>query len=113
MMSVLMMSRENVNMSLIIRADNLDHEIHYSAQSDIVTRVINKAAQTKHRRRLQVRRKRRRDSVYIGIVTLLMILAASVTVVTRMMMTGAPHDATLVTGPPYTSSLAPEYQYVV
>ena len=100
-------------MSLIARADNLEnnHHIYYSAESDILTKVINNAENTKQRRRLRVRRKRRRDTIYVAIVTLVIILIAMVTVITRMIITGVPHNTSAVTGPPYT--LIPEYQYVV
>ena len=101
-------------MSLIVRADNLqnNHQIYYSAASDILTKVINNAEKTKQRRRLGVRRKRRRDTIYVSIATLFMILVAIVTVITRIIIVGLPQKSSYVTGPPYNSS-TPEYQYVV
>ena len=101
-------------MSLIVRADNLqnNHQIYYSTASDILTKVINNAEKTKQRRRLGVRRKRRRDTIYVSIATLFMILVAIVTVITRIIIVGLPQKSSHVTGPPYNSS-TPEYQYVV
>ena len=101
-------------MSLIVRADNLqnNHQIYYSSSSDILTKVINNAEKTKQRRRLGVRRKRRRDTIYVAITTLVMILVATVTVITRIIIVGLPQKSSHDTGPPYTSS-TPEYQYVV
>ena len=113
MMSVLMVLLKNVNMSLIVRADNLEnnHQIYYTAESDILTKVINNAEKTKQRRRIRVTRRRRRDTIYIAIATSFMILIASLTVITRMIIVGLPQNSTQVTGPPHTQS--PEYQYVV
>ena len=113
MMSVLMVLLKNVNMSLIVRADNLEnsHQIYYTAESDILTKVINNAEKTKQRRRIRVRRRRRRDTIYIAITTSVMILIASLTVITRMIIIGLPQNSSQVTGPQHTPS--PEYQYVV
>ena len=100
-------------MSLIIRADNLenDHQIYYSAESDILTKVINNAEKTKQRRRLRVRRQRRRNTIYIAIATLVMILLASLIVTTRIIIVGVPKKSPFNTGPPYTDP--GDYQYVV
>ena len=113
-MSVLMVLLKNVNMSLIVRTDNLhnNHQIYYTAESDILTKVTNNAERTKQRRQLLVRRRRRRDTVYIAIATSVMILIASLTVITRMIIIGLPQNSSLVPGPPYTNP-SPEHQYVV
>ena len=114
MMSVLMVLLKNVNMSLIVRADNLanNHQIYYTAESDILTKVTNNAEKTKQRRRLWVKRRRRRDTISIAIATSVMILIASLTVITRLMIIDLPQNSSSVTGPPYTNP-SPEYQYVV
>ena len=113
MMSVLMVLLKNVNMSLIVRADNLEnnHQIYYTAESDILTKVINNAEKTKQRRRIRVTRRRRRDTIYIAITTSVMILIASFTVIIRMIIIDLPQNSSQATGPPHTPS--PEYQYVV